>query len=360
MPYYDDMTCGGYIKTIRYVGFGPDPPTAVTAMEAADVSGHLDVGVGYLLDKLPDLERHGAGLYRLHVVPTYTVEHLEFNLDPTYNGAPNPLADPNVRLALALAIDRPQLLKDGLGATPSQARGLEAWSILLNARGLRAQFADPQVAGQWDPLARRYLGDTSHAQAVADARVLLGRTRWKHGFTLDFVTLYVPFRKLVAQDIARSWAKLGVHVALRVVSVNDLFGTWRGGGILVHGAFQASLFAWLANTDDPDGFRLDLESRYVARRHPDRAADQDNNYSGLHDPQIDRAFDQAAGTFDRTVRRRDYYLIQERINRAADWVPLYYVPDISTTSPKLQNYEELPVKGEEGLSAYRWKVANPH
>jgi peptide/nickel transport system substrate-binding protein len=350
MPYYDDMTCGGYIKTIRDIGFDD----GLSGMQTAATSGHLDIGVGYLPEQLGGLARVHR-VYHVHAPPSFTFEHLELNLDRFYNGAPNPLANLSVRLALALALDRQRIGQDSLGLTAKDARPLVSWTPWVNSPALRQPYAESKIRGQWDPLARRYLSDTGHGQAMADARELLARGPWKRGFTVSFARSDRPYRQTIARDLARSWAPLGVKLTEQQASPRELFSTWADGGILAHGGFQVTSFAWIGGTD-PDPMKTVLESRYIARDHPSRAADADQNYAGIRDRVIDREFERGESTTTHAVRVQAFHRVQERLNQQAYWVPLFYLPDVTTTTPRILGFRSNPVGGADAMYAYLWKT----
>ena len=354
MPYYDDMTCGAYIKTIRDLGFANDF-SGFLAMQAAAGSGHLDIGVDYQPEQLGALERVHK-VYRLHSPPSFTFEHLEFNLDSTYNDARNPLANVDVRLALALAVSKPRILRDAFGATTQAAARLVAWTPWVNSPRLRQPYADPKVTGQWDPLAKRYVSDTGRGQALADARTLLSRTAWKHGFTLSFERSGRPYRATIARDLAKAWGRLGVKVNDHEASGRtELFGTWEQGGILIHGAFQVTSFVFVGGSD-PDPMKTELESRFVARDHPSRASVADQNYAGIRDRVIDSEFERGENSISGVVRTQAFHRVQERLNQRAYWVPLFYVPDITTSSRRIEGFHTSPVLSSDAAYAYQWKV----
>src|SRR4029077_19401595 len=124
----DDMTCGGYLRQIVYRGY----PSAA-AQVAAAAGGGMDVGFDYYPFDLPDLLLH-TGPYRAYVEPTFGFEHLEFNLDRTYNGQPNPLSDVRVRQALALALDKRSVIQQALSVPASIATRITSWSPWVNTR----------------------------------------------------------------------------------------------------------------------------------------------------------------------------------------------------------------------------------
>jgi ABC-type oligopeptide transport system substrate-binding subunit len=94
----------------------------------------------------------------------------------------------------------------------------------------------------------------------------------------------------------------------------------------------------------------------VARDHPSSATDADGNFAGIRDSVIDREFERGEGSFNHSVRTSAFYRVQERLNQKAYWVPLFYRPDVSTTTRRVEGYRTNPVGGGEAMDAYRWKV----
>jgi ABC-type transport system substrate-binding protein len=348
MPYYDGMTCGGYLRQIVYRGY----PSAA-AQVAAAASGGMDVGVDYFPPDLPDLLLH-TGAYKVYVQPTFAFEHLEFNLDQTYGGQLNPLFDVRVRQALALALDKRAVIEHALSVPARIATGILAWSPWVKTRTLQQPYADPEITGQWDPITRRFDPNTGRGRALADARKLLSETPWKHGFSLDFYTSTKPGRATVMADIAAQWAKIGVKVHQFVISGEALLTDWAHGGALVHGAFQVALFGEVGGPD-PDGLALLMQSKYI-----DRTAQNHNpsngNFAGIRDRTIDRAFDQAVHTVSRSLRRTNFGIVQRRLNEQAYWIPIYYVPDISTADRRVFGFQPNSAATIGTWNVYAWKV----
>jgi len=183
---------------------------------------------------------------------------------------------------------------------------------------------------------------------------LLSRTAWKHGFTLDFARSPRPFRESIEHDLAKAWAHLGVKLMDHLTNPHP-FENWAQGGILAHGAFQVTDFAFAGGTD-PDGMKTLLESRFVARDHPSRASDADQNYAGIRDRVIDSEFERGESSITGVVRTRAFHRVQERLNQRAYWVPLFYPPDITTSSRRIEGFHTSPVLSFDAMYAYLWKV----
>jgi ABC-type transport system substrate-binding protein len=349
MPYYDDMTCGGYIKQIVDKAY-----PSRQAKIAAAASHDADVTMFYLPDSLPDLRRH-AGSYRLHVDPSFTVETVMFNVDATYHGKPNPFSDAHVRQALALAVDRIGFIQQAVPVGSQTARSIVAWTPLVNTPTLVQPFADRSLRGQWDPIARQFTSATGRGRALQDAKTLLVQTPWRHGFTFDFYTMSESATRVAEEAIlSRIWAKLGVRAHQYHVPFQQLLGSWQQGGIVPHGAFQASAFATIGGPD-PDGWRTTMESRYIDRRAKVHTG-ANGNVSGIRDPLLDRIMEAAARTLDSQVRSRNYVTMQRRVNQQAYWIPLYYRPYISTSDNRVLNFQASPFEAGGTLNMYAWKV----
>lgn len=330
MTYYDDMSCGGYFQTVIFSFYSSK--AAMIAAAAAKQTDLTGLGGGYTAADLPLLESH-KGSYKLSEVAGFSYDVLELNHDATYHARPNPLANTRVRLALALAVDKLGLMQSALHLTAHAAHGLEAWTPWVNTPTVRMAFADRAIDGQWDPLARRYL-QPGTGRALADARKLLAETPWRHGFSLDLYTVADdPVRQAQEAVIAQNWSRLGVDVDPFYVQTAQLFGDWDHHGILAHGAFQVAMHGF-STSPEPDGNKTVFESQFIDRRKTVHSA-VNQNYSGIDDPLLDRAFAAAGKSLNPAVRRRNYYAIQRELNQHADWIMLYFNPVIITYNSRL-------------------------
>jgi peptide/nickel transport system substrate-binding protein len=358
MKYYDDMTCGGYLRSITYTGYNNGQTDSSASQIAAALSGEADVGLDYFIADIANLLRDRAA-FHVHIEPTFSFEHLELNLDSAYHGQRNPLSDVRVRLALALALNKRALIERAFSADAKAANHIIAWTPWVNTSQLQQPFVDRTITGQWDPLANggkgAYVAQTGTGSALTDARKLLAETPWKHGFPLDFYTTQKPERLVVMPAIAAQWAKLGVRVNQYSVSGPQLFNSWQQGGLLAHGAFQVALFTDLGGAN-PDGLASSMQSRYIDRRSTDHNPNLDQNYAGIRDKIIDRGFDQAIHTFDPVARRAGFRAVQREMNQKAYWITLYYIPTISTTDSRISGFVPSAFFSSETWNAYDWKA----
>lgn len=349
MTYYNGMSRGAHIQNLIFVFY-----SSKAGMVADAINGATDVTQNYTAADLPSLKQHNDA-FRLHVDPGFTFEHLEFNLDSKYHGKANPLANRNVRLALALSLDKVGLIRSALGLSPAQAKDIAAWTPLVNTSQLTQPFADTRIKGQWDPISKRFVADTGRGKALAKAKQLLSMTEWKNGFTLDVSsTTGNPVRKAQTGILTQNWAKLGVKVNPVYVPASRLFSGWGQAGPLNHGDFQVAMFAFLGSPD-PDQLKYNLEGRYVDRKAAVHS-EINQNYSGIHNVVIDRAFEKAAHTVNGAERARQYATAQVELNKLAYWVPLYFRPTIATDSGKVANFSNNPTQTGPTWNMFAWKV----
>jgi ABC-type transport system substrate-binding protein len=350
MKYYSTMSCGALIQTIKLRAYA-SVPALITAAAAHQVD--VISAPGVTIADLRELKRHRSA-FVTHLDPSFFMEHLEFNVDPTYGGEPNPVYDARVRLALALALDKIRVIKHALPLDSLEASRSVAWSPLVNTPKLRGEGADRSINGQWDPLLHKYTADTGRGQALADARKLLGETAWKHGFSLDFYTTSNnPIRQAEEEAIASDWARIGVHVVPHFVSSTTLFATLANGGIMAHGHFQVALFGHYTGTLD----EFSLESKYRTRVAGVNPTDTSfSNTDGIHDRIIDKAFEVSAHTFDTKVRNQSLAAIQREIVQQAYWIQLYPRVDVWTDDRRVQNLRNHAAEETLFWNTYAWKL----
>jgi len=344
MPYYGGATCGTRARTLVFRTY-----KGINGMIKAAAAHKTDITTGYNLASVADLAKNTRA-YRLRIRTNFAFEHLEFNVDRTYHGKPNPLANTNVRLALALALDKYALIQEGTTAARATARQMAAWSPFVDTPDLKQPFVTSHLRGQWDPIARAYVVPGTSA-AVAHARTLLRRTPFKKGFTVDlYTTSGNPTRLAQAAVITDSWRKLGVTVSPNYVSTDELLGSWSQNGSLARGNFQVAMFAY-TGSPDPQDYKYNLQSRYCDRKAKVHST-LNGNAGCMHDPSIDTSFAAAARTFQAGTRSLDYATVERTLNQHAYWVPLYFQKIVSTDDGRVANVSSSPT-----LSGPTWNIA---
>lgn len=282
-----------------------DPGTIVNQLQ----TGELDAAFNLDASRISSLRALPA--HQTIVTPTPYFYALAFNLqDPA-------LRDPDVRRALALAIDRPtivQKVSHGLYDSRTGLRGLFTWAFDPKADSLR-----------YDP---------------ALARKLL---RGRH---LQLQLAYPTGNDILAQfatAVAAAESSVGVDVTIKrytreMYMAND--------GPVMQGRYQIGLYnyqsqydpdaAWLfaCNQQSPHGFN---EARYC---------------NGA----VDRAFIRASSVFDGAARKREYAAIQARIIQDVPYFFLCQASEVDVIPQGLHNFDRPLLS--PFLSVGKWSFQN--
>jgi peptide/nickel transport system substrate-binding protein len=331
-PRYNILNCGAKIKDLRFSFYSDN-----NAMIAAAAARETDVTQDYTLQYRTALLSHKT--YKTIIRPSYTIEHLEFNHDKTYNGNPNPIAKADVRIALTLAMNKAQILASALSVSEAVARQYIGSSLLVGTKTFKQPFFDSAITGQWDPLAKGGKGayvTTGTAAAISDAKKLLTRAGYASGFTVDFQTTTRPATRLAEQAaICQNWTAINVKCNSMQTPSGKLFTTWDLGGTLAHGQFQVDLSALLGGPD-PEGFRANIGSHFCDRCQTIHSA-INANYSAIQDKVIDKALNNGDFTLSNRTRQQWYNVLQTEMVKQAHWAILYYRPVFATTDGHVKN-----------------------
>jgi peptide/nickel transport system substrate-binding protein len=267
---------------LRYL---PNDQTILTALTRGEVMGTGFVGTSSLAQINPPR----GFVVRKTPVDSYTT--LTFNLrEPLF-------ADPVMRRALALALDKDALITAALS-------------------GQAVRLDTPILPGWWAATPEP-LWPAPDPAAAAEALTGLGYVagadgmRARDGTPLQVTILIdgLPERVAVAQEIARQWGAVGVAVTIEQVDSESLQAR------LAEHRFSAAIHGWQRLGADPDVYELWHGSQ----------ADAGLNYAGLVDEQIDELLDEARRTPDIERRVSSYIAFQRR------WVEL--TPSITLYQP---------------------------
>jgi ABC-type transport system substrate-binding protein len=351
-PKYNILNCGPKIKDLRFSFYSDN-----NAMIAAAATSATNVTQDYTLQYRSALLSHKN--YKTLIRPSYTLEHLEMNHDAIYNGSPNPVAKADVRIALALAMNKATILASALSITPKVAANYVGYSVLINTPTFKQPFVDPTVNGQWDPLANKGKGayvKTGTAAAIADAKKLLSRAGYGSGIKLDFQTTTRPATRLAEQAaICQQWStEINVTCNSLQTPAGKLFTTWDQGGTLDHGMFQVALFA-LSGGADPEGYRANVTSPFCDRCKTIHSAINANN-SAIKDKVIDTAMNNADYTTSNKTRQKWYNVWQAEFVKQAHWIVLYYRPVLATTDGHVKNVTDTDNSEGPEWNSYAWHL----
>ena len=349
MKYYTTRSCGGRISSLIFVFYSDK-----NAQIAAASQKNTDITTDYTWADLAPLLTHSKS-FKVHALPAFLVEHLTYNMDPTYNGQKNPLHDVRVRIALSLALDKIALIRSALSLSASKAREVESWSPFIITPTYQQPFADTKLKGQWDPISKKFRTDTGSAGAIADAKKLLSQAGYAGGFTVDGYTTSGNAVRAAQFSVVQSfWKKINVNFVPNFVPASKLFGGWTDGGTLQHGAFQVAMYADVGYPD-PASLNTIFQSQFIDREKQSHSS-VNGNVPGLKDKVIDKAFDKATTSFDPKVRQKYYTQIQIELNKVAAHDDLFYRPEIATDDGRVTNFSANPTNQGNQWNTWAWYV----
>lgn len=234
----------------------------------------------------------------LHVNPILRTNYLTFNLSRP------PFADPRVRRAFSLAIDRERLVRAALGRVGSPAHAM--------VRPGMGGFGPPR-GFPFDPaLARKLLAEAGYPGGTGLPAVeftLNGNT----GVTLE-----------VGEVLQQMWMEnLGVRVTVVPVEFKAYLSTLR------EKQFQLLMDSWLPLPDPSDILSMGVTS-------------DPNNDSGASYRDYDAAFAASERTADPRIRN-EAFKAMERINaREVFYAPIYYTNQAYLVQTSVRGWRDNP------------------
>ncbi len=292
----------------------------VTALAISDQNAALhayETGQCDWLDSVPasvarallerPAERRGEDFHRVMAFGTY---FYRFNCQPTADGRANPFADPRVRRAFSLAVDRVDVARV-TGVQPPVAGSLVPPGLVVyNTAGEPFEYVPPPPEEPNVAEARRLLAEAGYADG-AD----LGPVR------LMFNTGYG--HELIAQRLAAIWRQtLGADVVLVPKDPNAFGEALKQ---KTHKEWHLGRGSWFGDYRDPSTF---LDMLMTA---------SGNNDSSYSNPEYDRLVAAAAATDDQ-ARRMELFRQAETLGivQEAALLPLYFYAEHSMIRPDIQ------------------------
>lgn len=293
-PYLDQVVFRSY----------SDTDGLLEALREGDIQGTGAVPIDQAVR--PGALPHDAVIYGPSL-SSYTA--LFFNLrDPLFASA-------DLRRAIALGIDREQILEGPLGGHAEAGSSPIPPSSWAHA---------PLPAEHNRDEARRLLDEAGWSEIGNDGIRVKGTSRLS--FSL-LVNNDDPQRLAVASEIARQMQEIGVQVIVQPAAsaaVSQALGAQQ---------FAAALFGWHAASGDPDPSQLWHSS----------GADEGLNFTGLRDDEIDSLLTNARTVADRDERRDLYWRFQEAFAEQNPAVVLYHPRYYFVASRGVHGVEPAPV-----------------
>lgn len=249
-----------------------------------------------------------------------------------WNTARPPLDDPDVRYALAHAIDRGSIL-NGL------RYGLGELGITQIAPFSWAHDASLEPLPYDTAAARRLLAEQGIRDSDGDGT--LERADGQD-FAFTLMTMNTPFNRDAAELIRGDLTDIGVRVDTRVLDPATVFGTLSA----PQKDFDAALLGW------EDDFRPNLKpvlhSNEVGGPY---------QFASYRNPALDSLMDRAAVTTDRDEATRIYARIQQILQREQPWTVLYYFPSLAVLRERVKGVQ-MDIRGALA-TVTEWWVAQP-
>jgi peptide/nickel transport system substrate-binding protein len=256
------------------------------------------------------------------------------------------LADPRVRQAIDMAIDRQRLIKeafDGQG-TAASSEFYHGWAVCpgaaetaYNPEAARALLAQ---AG-WQDLNGDHVLEAYDVPGVPDG------TKFQLTMnTYDGWDALANAQKLIVQMLR----EVDIRVTPELAGQQDLWGNWQDGGLEAHGQFDADLWDDGYPGTDPTDY---LIWRYASWSIP-RMEDGGKGGDVMHfaNPEVDRLLQQSLTQFDPAARRQTFCQMQRILADERPMLYLVYFSDTYAFSSQLQGQTLNP------NDALTWDVIN--
>ncbi len=243
------------------------------------------------------------------------------------------LSDPRVRLAIAYAVDKRELVRTVTYGTQTIATAdIPDWMWAFNP-DLRDHPHDPA-------LARRQLREAGWAPGPD------GIMR-KGGEPLELVMVTnnsSATRRREAVEVQAMLRQVGIDAEIKYYPGDILYAPAGMGGILQLGKFDISVSGWYAGIDPDDS------TQYTCENFPPSGY----NYSRYCNPQMQAAQSIALTHYDQGSRTAAYYQIQKLLLRDNPALFLYWLRQMEPISVDFQGFEPNPVV--ESWNAWQWSI----
>ncbi|HYL08401.1 MAG TPA: ABC transporter substrate-binding protein, partial [Candidatus Udaeobacter sp.] len=319
---------GPYLDTLIYKVYG-DKSSQIAGLKAADT----DLGLDLIAKDLPavqsisqDTTLHETGLVS---------EFVNFNtannktgcdaqqFDATC-GTPTVFkGDPTLRQALDLAIDKN-------GMNQSLVGGIGKPMNTLIVSNMAPYFDTSVPAFQRDVAKAKQMLDADGWTVGSDGiRVKGGR---KLAFQLS-TTTNNPQRAAEEEQLIANWKEVGASVTTLNWPAGKFFNSFKSGGIMATGQFDAGMFAdtW---APDPDSWCATLEIGQI----PTAANPSGVNWTYINDPTLDSLCQKGASEVDINQRVAIYKQMEQEWKKQQPSADLYERPNVYTMTTAFGNF----------------------
>ncbi|MFH8224605.1 ABC transporter substrate-binding protein [Streptomyces sp. NPDC018057] len=219
-------------------------------------------------------------------------------LIPTERGG---LADPDIRRALSLALDRTGIARSGYG-------------------GLVEPWATPVGSGAWGyeratfEAAQKQLTDAPAKPDLAAAKDLVKKAKARPDTPIVIGTDSTQGRLVIANAVRAALTQLGLKAQIKTVP-SATYGEFYGDKEARSG-IDVLVADWYISKSDPLGF------------YDNGLSTSSNNWVGYRSSDYDAEVERALRTIDDAERAALVVDIQKRFSRAAVWIPVAQMPTV--------------------------------
>src|SRR5579872_277597 len=299
----------------------PNQNTLLTALRTHEIDWYYDVPE-------PQYDQI-VGLPGIRLTKEYgfSIEHVKFNCRSPL------LQDVRVRRAIAYAIDWHRLATD----------------VYLNL-GLPGMADISPRSWAYDPNVRPYPFEPKRATA------LLADAGWRPGANgvleksgvplhIQLMTVVGVSARLKAEELIQQELRaIGIAIDIHNYPANLVFATYAANGLLTRGHYDLALVT-MDLDPDPDN-RINFS--------PDQLPPVGQNRSFFVDHQVGEWENAAVRTYDPVVRKRYYWMVQQRIH---DQVPIHGIvwrPTINAVNTSFKGFQ--PGGQSDFWNPYDWSI----
>lgn len=265
-------------------------------------------------------------------VPTEEIASLQgredFHLDPRiatsfvqFNTKKEPFDNPDVRMALSLAIDRDYV-----------ANTLMLGNYTPSTNFVGPGISDVEPGSSFEEVTRKNNGGDffnieEHESDLAKAKELLAKAGYPDGAgfpVIEYMTNDAGYNKPIAEYLQNAWKELGINMEIKIVEWSTFSATRRNGD------FQIARGGWVYDYDDPSNMLNILESN------------NGNNDGKYSNPELDRLLSEARTTADRAEHYQKLHEAENIILKEQPVAPLVYSNDYYLQSTSLKGTWHSP------------------
>ena len=263
-------------------------------------------------EEIPSLK----GKEDFHVDPIMGTYYLSFQTEKA------PFDNPDVRMALSLAIDRDYVANTDMQGTYSPATNFVGPGL-----------SDAEDGSSFEETTRKNNGGdffdvANHDADVAKAKELLANAGYPDGAgfpTVEYMTNDAGYHKPLAEYLQSCWKEeLGINMDIKVVEWSTFTPTRRAGD------FQMARNGWVYDYDDPSNMLNLMKST------------SGNNDGKYNNPEVDKMLDEANSTADVAEHYQKLHDAENMILADAAMAPVAYYNDFYLQDPKLKGTWHSP------------------